>query len=55
MIVHEVVCAKQTIATYFIIQLQKVEHKNNARIEYNYPAILYGYLDSWFFWTVNPV
>ena len=26
---------------------------NNARIEYKYPAILYGYLDSWSFCTVK--
>ena len=26
---------------------------NNARIEYKYPAILYGYLDSWLFCTVK--
>ena len=27
--------------------------KNNARIEYKYPAIFYGYLDSWLFCTVK--
>ena len=27
--------------------------KNNARIEYKYSAIFYGYLDSWLFCTVK--
>ena len=28
---------------------------NNAPIEYKYPTIIYGYLDSWLFCTVKPV
>ena len=26
---------------------------NNAPVEYKYPAVLYGFLDSWFFCTVK--
>ena len=50
------------VIVVFIIQLHKVEYKN-ARIEYKYPPILYGYseswlwiagyLDSWLFCTVK--
>ena len=36
------------VIVVFIIQLHKVEYKN-ARIEYKYPPILYGYLESWLF------
>ena len=36
------------VIVVFIIQLHKIEYKN-ARIEYKYPPILYGYLESWLF------
>ena len=35
-----------------ITQLQKVEY-NFLQIVYKYPAILYGYLNSWLFCTVK--
>ena len=36
----------------FVIQLHK-ESTNNALIGYKYPAILYGQMDSWLFYTVK--